>query len=59
MPRTTISVNAGVLKKLKRLGFTGLSLNDLLDDLIDFAKENIDEFNEFLDERYDVEEGEE
>jgi len=58
MPRKGLQLNLAVYNKLKRLGFAGQSYSDLIDDLIDFAKENIDDFNEFLNERYDEDEDE-
>jgi len=52
MERRSVQLNLPVYNKLKRLGFAGQSYNDLIEDLIDFAKENIEDFNAFLDERY-------
>jgi len=56
MARKPVQLNIPVYNKLGRMGFAGQSLNDLIDDLIDFAKENIDDFNGFLNERYDEDE---
>jgi predicted CopG family antitoxin len=56
--RKPIQLTVPVFNKMKRMGFSGQSYNDLIEDLIDFAKENIEDFNAFLDERYD-EEGDE
>lgn len=53
MKRRSVQLNLPVYNKLRKLGFSGQSYNDLIEDLIDFAKENIDDFNAFLDERYD------
>jgi predicted CopG family antitoxin len=56
MPRKMISLDEPIYNKLKRMGFAGQSFNNLIEDLIDFAKKNIDLFNEFLDERYEDDE---
>ena len=59
MKRTSIALTSAVHNKLKKMGFAGQSLGELIDDLCDFAKEKIDDFYEFLDERYPDEEEEE
>ena len=58
MARRPVQLAPPVFNKLKRMGFSGQSYNDLVDDLIDFAKENADEWESFLDARYEVEEDE-
>lgn len=58
MRRTSVQLQSAVHSKLKRMGFAGQSFNDLIDDLIDFANGNLDEWNSFLDERYDEDEDE-
>lgn len=55
---TNIRIHKVVINKLKRLGFAGQSYSDLIDDLVDYAKKNIDDFNEFLDERYEEDDAE-
>ena len=52
MVRKGLQLNLPVYNKLKRMGFAGQSYNDLIEDLIDYAREHIEDFNDFLDERY-------
>jgi len=60
MVRKTITITQPVYNNLRKMGFAGQTLGELIDDLCDFAKANIDEFYVFLDERYpDVEDEEE
>ena len=42
-------------KRLGRLGFVDQSYNDIVEDLIDFAKLYESEFEDFLDSRYEDE----
>ena len=58
MVRKTLTITQTGYNKLRKMGFAGQSLGDLIDDLCDFAKNNIDDFYEFLDERYPDNEGE-
>ena len=59
MASKTLRMNLPVYNKLKRMGFSGQSFSELIDDLIDFAKDNAEEWESFLDDRYEVEEEEE
>lgn len=54
----TIRLNDPVYNKLRRMGFSGQSLGELIDDLCDYAKDNKQDFSQFLDSRYDDEEEE-
>lgn len=55
-----ISFPSSVFDKFKKMGFVGQTYGDLFNDLVDFAKEHQEEFDAFLDDRYeeDDEEGE-
>ena len=55
----TIRVYTKTHKRLTRMGFVGQSISELLEDMIDFIKEHDDEFEEFLEGRYDIEEEDE
>jgi len=58
MERKTLTLPNSVYNKLRKMGFAGQSLGDLIGDLCDFAKDNIEDFFEFLDERYPDDEDE-
>jgi predicted CopG family antitoxin len=59
MARKTVSITPPIYNKLKKMGFAGQSLGDLIDDLCDFAKDKIEDFYEFLAERYPDDDDEE
>jgi len=52
MVRKTLTITQPVYNKLRKMGFAGQTLGELIDDLCDFAKANIEDFYGFLDERY-------
>lgn len=55
MARRPIQLAITTFNKLKKMGFSGQSYNDLVDDLIDFAKEHESDFEDFLEVRYEDE----
>lgn len=59
MARRPIQLSPTTFNKLKKMGFAGQSYNDLVDDMIDFIKENESDFEDFLESRYEDEEEEE
>lgn len=54
----TIRIQDKTYRKLGRMGFVDQSYNDIIDDLIDFAKLYDSKFEDFLTERYEEEEEE-
>lgn len=52
----TLRVNEALHKRLTRMGFVGQTVGELLEDILDFIDENEEEFDSFLDSRYDAEE---